>query len=188
MNTDMKGKKLISWRRSKVIEYSSKGFSQNAIARALQVSEPTISRDITFLKGEAKRNIQKFGDHLAYDYYQTLDGLTAILKEAWIVASKRDVDDRDKLQALSLAEEVYSTKLDLLTNCTVVDDVVKFIDEHHRRHEEKQQKEDEGEAITTTTDKEETEEGSESRDILQKSLVNSFTNDLPNNVTNEEVF
>jgi hypothetical protein len=37
---------------------------------------------------------------------------------------------REKIQALSLAKECYSMKLDLLTNATVVDDVIRFVSSH----------------------------------------------------------
>jgi predicted transcriptional regulator len=43
-NNNMKDK--INWRRNKVNELSIKGFTQAEIARMLQISEPTISRDI----------------------------------------------------------------------------------------------------------------------------------------------
>jgi hypothetical protein len=53
-------------------------------------------------------------------------GLTAILKEAWN-ASQQTEDKREKIQALSLAKECYSMKLDLLMNATVVDDAIRFV-------------------------------------------------------------
>jgi hypothetical protein len=52
--------------------------------------------------------------------------LTAITKEAWNTASNTE-DKREKIQALSLAKECYSMKLDLLTNPTVVDDAIRFV-------------------------------------------------------------
>jgi hypothetical protein len=36
-------------------------------------------------------------------------------------------DKREKIQALSLAKECYSMKLELLTNTTVVDDAIRFV-------------------------------------------------------------
>jgi hypothetical protein len=36
-------------------------------------------------------------------------------------------DKRERIQALSLAKECYSMKLDLLTNATVVDDAIRFV-------------------------------------------------------------
>jgi hypothetical protein len=53
-------------------------------------------------------------------------GLSAILKEAW-TTSQQAQDKREKIQALSLAKECYSMKLDLLTNATVVDDAIRFV-------------------------------------------------------------
>ena len=53
-------------------------------------------------------------------------GLNAILREAWN-ASQQTEDKREKIQALSLAKECYSMKLDLLTNATVVDDTIRFV-------------------------------------------------------------
>jgi hypothetical protein len=38
-------------------------------------------------------------------------------------------DRREKIQALSLAKDCYSMKLDLLTNATVVDDAIRFVSE-----------------------------------------------------------
>jgi hypothetical protein len=48
------------------------------------------------------------------------------LREAWNT-SQHTEDRREKIQALSLAKECYSMKLDLLTNATVVDDGIKFV-------------------------------------------------------------
>ena len=48
----------ITWRRNKVQELTIKGFSQAEIARMLQISEPTISRDIDYLKQQANETIR----------------------------------------------------------------------------------------------------------------------------------
>jgi hypothetical protein len=53
-------------------------------------------------------------------------GLTAITREAWNTVHDTE-DKREKIQALSLAKECYSMKLDLLTNATVVDDAIRFV-------------------------------------------------------------
>jgi hypothetical protein len=63
---------------------------------------------------------------LPEEYEKCLVGLTAITKEAWSTAYNTE-DKREKLQALSLAKECYSMKLDLLTNATVVDDAIRFV-------------------------------------------------------------
>jgi hypothetical protein len=89
----------------------------------LQISQPTINRDITYLRQQAKANIKKYVDEmLPEEYEKCLVGLTAITKEAW-----NTEDKREKIQALSLAKECYSMKLDLLTNATVINDAIRFV-------------------------------------------------------------
>jgi hypothetical protein len=70
---------------------------------------------------------QKIHDErLPQDYEKCLVGVTSILKEAWNTTQTTQ-DKREKIQALSLAKECYSMKLDLLTNATVVDDAIRFV-------------------------------------------------------------
>ncbi|MFL6423318.1 MAG: hypothetical protein ACJ71R_06985 [Nitrososphaeraceae archaeon] len=59
----------------------------------------------------------------AEEYERSLLGLNAITREAWNAAQNTE-DRREKMQALSLAKECYSMKLDLFTNATVVDDAI----------------------------------------------------------------
>jgi hypothetical protein len=93
----------------------------------LQVDKSIACRDIAYLRQKVKENIKKYIDErLPEEYEKCLVGLTAILKEAW-ATSQQTEDRREKIQALSLAKECYSMKLDLLTNATVVDDAIRFV-------------------------------------------------------------
>ena len=56
----------------------------------------------------------------------------AITKEAWNTAQQTE-DSREKVQALSLAKECYSIKLELLTDATVVDDAIRFVSQQSRQ-------------------------------------------------------
>ncbi|MFL6370583.1 MAG: hypothetical protein ACJ72F_07095 [Nitrososphaeraceae archaeon] len=117
----------IEWRRSKVQELSSQGYNQSEISRILQISQPTINRDITYLRHQAKENIKRYIDErLPEEYEKCLVGLNAITREAWNTAQNTE-DKREKIQALSLANKCYSMKLELLTNATVVDDAIRFV-------------------------------------------------------------
>jgi hypothetical protein len=117
----------IQWRRAKVQELGSKGYSQREISQVLQVGLATINRDISYLRNQAKNNIKRYIDErLPEEYEKCLVGLTAITKEAWNTSQQTD-DRREKIQALSLAKECYSMKLDLLTNATLVDDAIRFV-------------------------------------------------------------
>jgi hypothetical protein len=93
----------------------------------LQISRPAITKDIQYLRQCAKQNIKRhINERLPEEYEKCLVGLTAITKEAWATAQNTE-DKREKIQALSLAKECYSMKLDLLTNATVVDDAIRFV-------------------------------------------------------------
>ena len=97
------------WRRDKVQELCSKGYSQREISQVLKVGLAIVNRDVSH------REI-------------CLVGLTAITKEVWITSQQTE-DKREKMQALHLAKDCYSMKLDLLTNATVVDDAIRFVSE-----------------------------------------------------------
>jgi Trp operon repressor len=117
----------VQWRRDKVQELCSKGYSQREISQTLQVGLATVNRDISYLRNQARANIKKYIDErLPEEYEKCLVGLTAITKEAWNTSQQTE-DKREKIQALSLAKECYSMKLDLLTNASVVDDAIRFV-------------------------------------------------------------
>jgi Trp operon repressor len=95
----------VQWRRDKVQELCSKGYSQREISQVLQVGLATVNRDISYLRNQAKDNIKKYIDErLQEDYEKCLVGLNAITKEAWNTAQSTE-DKREKIQALSLAKE-----------------------------------------------------------------------------------
>ena len=145
-SNDNKSNSSLEWRRSKVQELASQGYNQSEISRILQISQPTINRDLSFLRQQAKTNIKRYIDErLPEEYEKCLVDLTAITKEAW-----NTEDKREKIQALSLAKECYSMKLELLTNATVVDDAIRFVSQKSKEklkssiiEDDKEQKEKE---------------------------------------------
>jgi DNA-binding Lrp family transcriptional regulator len=125
----------VEWCRRFIFQLNSKGQSQTEIARALQISESTISRDLDYLRQQSKDNIKKYIDErLPEEYEKCLVGFNAITREAWNTANQTE-DKREKIQALSLAKDCYSMKLDLLTNATVVDDAIRFVSSNKSKEE-----------------------------------------------------
>jgi hypothetical protein len=131
-----KQQQQITW-RSQVLELTSKGHNQSDIARILQVDKSIIFRDMTALNQQSKQNIQKHIDEkLPNEYEKCLIGLTVILRESWDMSQQPDIDRREKIQALSLAKECYTTKLELLTNATVVKDAITFVSKHLQQRQQ----------------------------------------------------
>ncbi|HEY6668643.1 MAG TPA: hypothetical protein VI033_05760 [Candidatus Nitrosopolaris sp.] len=111
MSSDMEQQhEQVQWRRDKVQELCSKGYSQREISQTLQIG-----------------------------YEKCLVGLNAITREAWNTAQNTE-DQREKIQALYLAKECYSMKLDLLTNATVVDDAIRFVSDKSKDKDREQVK------------------------------------------------
>jgi len=122
----------IAWRRNKVFELATKGMTQADIARALQISESTISRDIDLLKKQASESIKEhISERLPYEYNKCIAGLDEIIREGWLISTSRD--NKEKLSSLSLIKDAYSTKMDLLTNANLLQDSIKFVASHSHR-------------------------------------------------------
>jgi hypothetical protein len=122
----------IEWRRNKVFELLVKGFSQAEIGRMLEIPKVTISRDISYLREQSKKNIKEhISDKLPLEYNKCISGLEEIIKESWNVAAQADKNrnTKDKLQSLALIKDTYNTKMDLLTNASLLQDSIKFVSE-----------------------------------------------------------
>ena len=119
----------MEWRRSKVLELSSEGRSQSEIARIMQISSATVSMDIQFLKREAKENIRRYIDErLPFEYHKCLVGLDAIVCRMSDIVNNAESDSREVLQATSVKMQAYGMKIDLLTNATVVQKAIDFVE------------------------------------------------------------
>ena len=125
----------VEWRRTKVLELLSKDDNQSEIAKVLQVDLSIISRDVYFLRQQAKTNIKLYIDErLPEEYEKCLVGLNMIKKETWSLAQNTK-DNKEKIQALSLVKECHSMELDLFTNATVVDDAIRFVSDRSKDKE-----------------------------------------------------
>jgi hypothetical protein len=124
-------KEKVEWRKDQIQQLLAKGhYSHREIAGILQIPKSTVSKDILTLRQEARNSIRKYIDErLPEEYERILVGVTSILREAWETSGKEEIDTKEKIQALALAKECYSMKLDLLTNATVVSDAVRFVSE-----------------------------------------------------------
>jgi hypothetical protein len=123
-------KDRINWRRNKVSELSIKGYTQADISRTLQISEATISRNIEYLREEAKQSIKEhITDKIPFKYKKCIMGLENIIKECYIIADNCNTN-KDKLQSLALIKDTYNTKMDLLTNASLLQDSIKFVEQN----------------------------------------------------------
>jgi hypothetical protein len=108
LSTDVK--QQLDWRRSKVLELSSQGYSEREISETIKVSDSTVHRDLVYLREQAQDNLQKHITETVPDIHQKcLIGINQVLKMAWSIATK-DTDNKTKLQALTLSTIATNTK------------------------------------------------------------------------------
>jgi DNA-binding transcriptional regulator LsrR (DeoR family) len=79
----------IVWRQVKVLELAADGYSEREVAAHLQLSQPTVHRDLTLLKQQAKEHINKYiTEQVPFEYKKTLAGLEGIIKKMSNIISK----------------------------------------------------------------------------------------------------
>ena len=89
----------LEWRRSKVLELASQGYNQSEISRILQISQPTINRDLAYLRQQAKvydwidcntqRSLEYSTEYRRRVFIFDCSKLTpAITKEAWNTSTR----------------------------------------------------------------------------------------------------
>jgi predicted transcriptional regulator len=109
----------LEWRRSKVLELSSQGHSQPEIARILQISQPTVNRDIGFLRGQARENLQKhIQDKLPEEYQNCMTGINQVLKICCEIVNKSKNMNNDNGQTVTMTDNKTALQaLALINDC-----------------------------------------------------------------------
>jgi IS30 family transposase len=89
ISRETKYQRQIEWRREKVLELASDGYGVREIARLLEISHPTVSRDMQWLRQQAKEQIRKYIDEqVPLEYHKTLTGLQNIIKSMSDIIAK----------------------------------------------------------------------------------------------------
>jgi hypothetical protein len=121
------GKEAIEWRRTKVLELDSQGYSQHEIASKLQISKGTVNSDLLFLRKQAQDNLQHHIHEVVPEEYQKgLTGLRQNLKHVLEIAESA-TDPKVKLEARRIANDCYRYIMDLCTNAGIVSDALKYV-------------------------------------------------------------
>ena len=102
-------------RLSRIISLFSKGLTQSEIAQELDVDQSTISRDLQFLKQEAKKKIEKYlNEDILFEYLRYIAGSNEVTRHLWEIVQNQKTPTKDKTNALSLLMQFYNKRLELL--------------------------------------------------------------------------
>ena len=104
----------IAWRRNKVKELITRGYTQFEISRELHMSQPTISRDIHFLEKELSKSRKNYGQRLFSTYESTVLGYDEMIKKLWSIIDSKNTEDKERIKAITLIAQYYRERMELL--------------------------------------------------------------------------
>jgi predicted transcriptional regulator len=118
----------LDWRRAKVLELASQGYSEREMGEILKVSDTAVHRDLVIIRRRAQDNLQHHIHEVVPEEYQKcMTGMKRNLRRVLEIADST-ADPRLKLQASSIANECYRDIMDLCTNAGIVSDALNFIE------------------------------------------------------------
>jgi DNA-binding Lrp family transcriptional regulator len=128
-NMKVKGeRRLIDLRRAKIMELLSNGHtSQVSIAETLNVSEPTVSRDIRFLKDRAKKELEThFRERLPFEYARALAGINSTLARVSELL-KEAKDPKTKIECMKLQMDLWKSVISMATDGRIIERAIKIV-------------------------------------------------------------
>ena len=160
MTTKMKEQQL-DWRRSKVPELSSQGYSERDVSEVLKVSDSAVHKDLVFIRRQTVENLHKhINERIPFEVEKAMAGMDTILRMTSHIANTV-TDPRIKIQALSLMNEIYRQKLELTTNCVIVRNALDYVSDKAEKLKVKFESESKESEKPDYGEEEELEEGQE---------------------------
>lgn len=104
----------IAWRRNKVKELITRGYSQFEISRELHISQPTISRDVQYLEKGFAKSPKNYSKRLYSTFESTMMGYDELIKKLWTIIDSKRTDDKERIKAITLLAQYYRQRLELI--------------------------------------------------------------------------
>jgi predicted transcriptional regulator len=103
-------------RLSKVISLYSRGLNQEEIAQDLHVDQSTVSRDLHFIKHEARKQVEKYlREDILFEYLRYMAGSNEITRKLWQIVQNENSTTKEKTNALAQLMQSYNSRLQTLT-------------------------------------------------------------------------
>lgn len=104
----------VAWRRNKVKELVTRGYTQYEISRELHMSQPTISRDIHSLEKGLAKSRKDYTHRLFSTFESTMMGYDEIIKKLWSIVDAKKTDDKERIKAITLIAQYYRERMELI--------------------------------------------------------------------------
>lgn len=139
--TTLQHKKQVIWRRNKVKELYVRNYSQEQISSIMRISQPTVSRDIDFLKGKFEGGIENLDELLIEENFKWCLAVDEQIKKLYDMLDDSKLDDKMKLKAFDMLLKFLQRKQDLNITKVYLLDIKKTLTYIRSKEEELKEKE-----------------------------------------------
>jgi DNA-binding transcriptional regulator LsrR (DeoR family) len=118
--------RIISLRQSKIAELLAQGYTnQSVIAHKLNVSEPTVSRDIQFLNKQAQENLRIHVERrIPFEIEKCYTGLNLVLRKAFEITNLENAKISEKVAALQVVLTTYDKMWEVILGRPLLKEVI----------------------------------------------------------------
>ena len=104
----------MDWRRNKVRELFSRGYSQFEISKMLHISQSTISRDVNYTQNQIDKKDADADDLLYEEYEKMTLILDEAVKELWEVIDSSKTSSKEKTKSIGLILTITKERRSIL--------------------------------------------------------------------------
>ena len=109
--TARKYRKQIEWRRIKVRQLLARGYSQSEISRELNINQPTISRDISFIYEESIMNPKIYDTKMGQENINILFGIEEGIRSIWKIIDDGRIEAKNKNEINRFTRTILSAQM-----------------------------------------------------------------------------
>ena len=92
-------------------------YSQYEISNTLRISQPTISKDIDFIRNQtSSASKQDLAHRMCYEQQNGLDGVGELMKNLWLIIDNPKIKVKERMKAMNLIMHCYYMRSKLLNS------------------------------------------------------------------------
>ena len=102
-------------RLAQMLSLHTKGLTQKEIAEKLDLNQSTVSRDLHYIRQNARTYIENYlQNDIPFEFQSILRGLDEIIKTIWNTVEDQEIAAKEKYNFLNLLASLYTKRIQLL--------------------------------------------------------------------------
>ena len=102
-------------RLAQMLSLHTKGLTQKEIAEKLDINQSTVSRDLNYIRQNARTHIENYlQNDIPFEFQSILRGLDEVIRTIWNMIEDKEVTAKEKYNLLNLLASLYTKRIQLL--------------------------------------------------------------------------